>query len=133
MPVIGLTRHASEAELQAEADEVWQRDWVVECTRNGDIDLELIKTRLCGYSHLMEIVSIVYDELSGGQISKPGYNDTSQIIGTIRDAMEESCNEDVIDVLKSSLPEGALAIEVLRPYITDVCTGLEIDPVRVFE
>ena len=69
----------------------WRYFWRDIVAPDGEVDLELIKRELSDYHAVMISVSIVYDELTGGRISKPN-TDSSVVIAEVRDcfAREEA-------------------------------------------
>lgn len=106
MPVIGPTNHASDETIQAAVDACWKDFWVPIIMKNGDVDMEQVKCELYDLRRLSQIVSIVYEDLSGGQMSKPSYNDTGQIIGVIRERFTDEWHEDIARaIVDVELPE----------------------------
>jgi hypothetical protein len=54
------------------------------CKRNGDIDLDKLKQELHDYFIVIQEVTLVYAELTGGRISKPNA-DSNYVIQAVED------------------------------------------------
>lgn len=61
-------------------EDIWNEFWRSLCTKeDGLIDLEQIKKELADYYYILDQVPKVYEEVSGGTLSKPNYPATTVI------------------------------------------------------
>lgn len=77
---------ALDPQVDLEFDSVW-RDIV---QPHGIVDLDQIKKELFDYSRLMRDVSVAYDGVTMGRISKPN-TDPSEVIAEVEARIEREC------------------------------------------
>jgi hypothetical protein len=139
---MGLSRHAPEAEIDADMERVWRDYWLPLLIKDGDVDLEQVKKELYDYHNVLEVVPSVYSHASGGAMSKPSYNDVQQICAVIDDHYDEVARENAVDALKTALGEALFGDKLnevfdsnvlVREYIEAVCRQLNIDPKLVLD
>lgn len=90
-------RHASNA-TQAAWDAEVHEFWMPIIAPDGVIQEELVLAELSDFSHIMNEVSAVYDEVTGGKLSKPNYF-AHAVIGVYEDRASEEIREGQLEVL----------------------------------
>jgi hypothetical protein len=82
-------------------ERVWQEFWKPIVAPDGTLDVEQVKRELFDYHTTMENVPLVYDEITGGRISKQNTL-ASAVIGEYNAHLERMLNDDC-DVTKTQL------------------------------
>ncbi len=71
---------------------MWRRFWEPLVCPNGTFDLEQVKKELFDFGRVMEQVSLVYANITGGRISKPN-TDAGVVIAVVDDVQAEVMRE----------------------------------------
>lgn len=67
-----MSKYTPHSKSNPTPNEEWESFWKPLCTNgDGSLNLEAIKNELSDYSFLLEQVPTVYENVSGGRISKP--------------------------------------------------------------
>lgn len=82
-----------------------ERDWIefwedICTTDTGDLDLAQIKKELSDFRMVMGQVSLVYDHITGGKITKPN-TEAETVIAMADDEFDERLNEALEAVQKA--------------------------------
>lgn len=101
-PATTTTSRSSEEEIRAEAEKVWEDFWTQIVPVREPHRLEAIKRELHDFYVLMDNASRVYDEYTGGLISKP-YTMPFDVIGEGNRYQEQSALQAVIDDLQDNI------------------------------
>ena len=75
-------------------EKCYQDFWAAIVEKNGEIDMEEIKKELYDYRNIIREVSIVYDTLTMGNISKP--NTEAQVVIDEVNRIQEELSEETI-------------------------------------
>jgi hypothetical protein len=81
----------SENSTDDHVEKVWNDFWAPIVAPNGVLDLEKVKRELSDFSMVMHEVAIVYDELTGGRISKINTH-ARHVIAEANARCDERCN-----------------------------------------
>ena len=81
-----------EDQVDSEVEDNWREFWMPIVAPNGVVNIQQVKRELFDFSVVMRNVSEVYDELTGGMISKPNTR-SSAVIAAHNDYLER-CRED---------------------------------------
>ncbi len=71
-----------------EIEKVWNEFWRDIVMPDGVLDLEQVKKELYDWRNAMREVSKVYDEITGGLLSKPNY-EAETVLSVYRDRQRE--------------------------------------------
>ncbi|MDO4802811.1 MAG: hypothetical protein Q4A15_11655, partial [Prevotellaceae bacterium] len=83
--------------VEKDVEESFQNFWKhIILNENEEIDLDQVKKELFDYQRLLENVSSVYSEVTGGLLSKPGY-DAETIISVFNEKFGEKA--ELVDLL----------------------------------
>lgn len=110
-------RHASEEEAQASIDKSWQEFWRPIFLKSEDVTesdikdfegdegfvspmFEAVKRELSDIHMLTHNLSCIYDEITGGKVSKPN-TDWREVSRIANDYQNELFREDAVDFIES--------------------------------
>lgn len=87
-------------------EQTWIDFWRDLCTYgNAELNLDQIKRELHDYRTLLQNIPLVYDEITGGQISKPN-TDPVFVIAAVDERLKEQYNEGYEEGLKDGYEDG---------------------------
>lgn len=89
-----------------DVEQVYEDFWEeIICDSDGNIDIEQVKKELCDYYNILQQVPKVYNEITGGWLSKPSYQ-----------------AETVLDVFREKYANKVSAVHCLH-YDWDIITA----------
>lgn len=91
-------------------EETYQCFWKLIVEKNGEIDFEQVKKELHDFHVVMGEVSKVYDQLTGGQLSKPNYY-ADGVISEVHGYFDRIYQEEIED----NAEQGVLIIDTTNP------------------
>lgn len=74
-------------------DEFWRE---IVCTPYGDLNLDAVMRELHDYKFLLDQIPAIYDEVTGGRLSKTTYTSDS-VIRAFQEAREEDIDQAIQD------------------------------------
>jgi len=80
--------------VSEDVEKCWQEFWAPIVAPNGVLNLNQVKLELSDFSDVMREVSIAYDDVTGGHISKPNTL-ARHVIERVNERIEEACDEAV--------------------------------------
>lgn len=108
-----LNRHATEEEMRAAVEQLWQEFWIpifenadvmhptAEKPQNSWIDfVAAVKSELFDAHMYAHNLSTVYDDLSGGRVSKPN-TDPQVVIDLVEERRQELIGQEIVDWLET--------------------------------
>jgi|SRR6478736_5589737 len=102
-----LSKHSMELVLNSnqekleDYEQTWVDYWQDICSDECGLLLDQIKRELHDYKTLLKNVPLVYDEITGGRISKPN-TDPVHVIQAVNDRIDEAYDEGYADAMNDA-------------------------------
>lgn len=96
--------------------QTYDRYWRSIVEKNGHLDLDQVQRELHDYCVVMEQVSLAYDDVTGGRISKPNtaaVHVIGEVTERLQQAAEDALKEAVDLLLAEEMPEAAAVVRSL--------------------
>lgn len=109
---------AAAAERQGAGQQILPRALTIE-------EWDQIKRELFDWHNVINVVPAVYSYATGGRMSKPTYNDVSQITGCIDEHYEEGFNADVAEAIVRSTDDVDMSDPAIRDAVEIVLQNIQ--------